>query len=401
MGINMVLFYFKFGWFRCLGWLIALHADVNTGYRTLFAKSIRSCAQVRHCRLRSMAALLLVAACMPAEAVDYTFPGNLPVSCRGSGGSYTCSELTLAAGDTISVASRTSIIVNGALTTGYSSQINHGGAVSDLSIAVTGITDLGPSTSVTANLMGEGAVTMGTLGRFTGDIKTQSAAINIGTLSVVNGSLETVVAGVVNVGANSRVSGSIITLSGAINIGANAQVDGLVSSRHAGVVTLGESAIVGGNVMTVSGAINVGARSNVAGYLLSTLAGAVTVGDNAIVGGVGTKSGAITIGTGSRSVGSVCSSKAGAITLNDNTEVAGNLATRDGAITVGDGSQVKGSVNAVVGAVTISSSAKVGNVANNVACPQDLYEASLAPQSKPTKSIPVIKSREWRHIFMR
>ena len=342
------------------------------------------------------AVLVLFFGWVPAWAADYTFPGNLPAGCAGSGGSYTCGALTLAPGDTISVASPTTIIVNGALTTGAGCRINAGGTASDLSLAVMGTTDLGANNIVNANVMGAGVVTVGTLGKFTGNIQTQSAAINIGDFTTVNGSLVTTVAGVVNVGANSHIAGSIGTLSGAINIGAASTIDGSVASTLAGVVTLGAGAIVKGNVNTVSGAINLGASSNVFGFLLSSVAGAVTIGSKAAVGGgIGTQSGAITIAVGSSAGGSVCTGLAGAVTLNDNSVVGGNVSTNAGAITVGDSSKVAGAVTAAVGAVTVAPSANVGTVASKLGCPLDVAVATTP------RSAPVIKSREWRQIFMR
>lgn len=347
--------------------------------------------------LWTLALALLAAVCLPASAASYDFPLNPPSSCSGSDGSYTCDALTLSSGDVLTVGSRTRVVVNGALTLGTQSRVNYGGVASDLNIVVKGLTDIDSNSSITANLVGADVVTLGASSRFNGNIQTRSAAINIGDLSVINGSLETVVAGVINVGANSHVTGNINTVSGAVNIGANSQVDGSITSRLAGVITLGANVTVGGNLKTMSGAINVGAQSNVTGYLLSTLAGAITVGDNATVGGgVGTRSGAITVGTGSSSGGSVCTSKAGAVTINDRATVAGNISTNDGAITVGDLSKVKGSVNAVSGAVTVASSANVGGVANKEVCP-----LTIADMANAKAVTPVIKSREWRQIFMR
>lgn len=342
--------------------------------------------------------LLLILVCVPARAAHYNFPGKLPEGCTGSKGSYTCGALALDAGDTISIGAPATIIVNGAFTTGAGTYINAGGTASDLSFAVSGTTHIGTLSDVTANIVGVGVVTLGALVKLKGNISTQSAAINIGDFNTINGSLSTAVAGVVNVGANSRVTGSISTLSGAINIGANTTIDGSLSSSLAGVITIGAGAKVGGNISTVSGAINLGAGSNVIGYVLSTIAGAITLGDKATVGGnIASNSGAITIGTGSSAGGSVCTGLAGAITLNDNTSVGGNITTNAGAITVGDLSQVAGSINAVVGAVTVASSSKVGKYASKIECQFDPRNE----KARAAPSVPVIKSREWRQLFMR
>ena len=349
----------------------------------------------RSVRPAAVLALLLVG--VPAQALTYTFPGNLPATCRAAGVSYICDVLTLAIGDLLSIASPTTVIVIGDFTAGAGSRINDGGAASDLILQVMGTTDTGKNSSITANLVGAGVVTLGSASKFTGDIKTQSAAINTGDFSTVIGSLKTVVAGVVNIGANNHLTGNVSTLSGAVNIGANSRVDGSISSALAGVLSLGAGATVGGNVTTASGAINLGAGSNVTGFVLDTIAGAVTLGNNAAVGGgVGSNSGSITLGAGSSAAGSVCSGRSGAITLNDNTLVGGNVKTNEGAITVGDQSSVKGTVSAVSGAVTISPSAKVGVIGRKIMCPLDKLAMMLKGGG-----VPVIKSREWRQIFMR
>ncbi|WP_305219816.1 hypothetical protein, partial [Klebsiella pneumoniae] len=52
-----------------------------------------------------LALLCLAVLPLHAGAAAYTFPGALPAGCNGSGGSYTCSGLTLAYGDTVTIAS--------------------------------------------------------------------------------------------------------------------------------------------------------------------------------------------------------------------------------------------------------------------------------------------------------
>ena len=341
--------------------------------------------------------VLLMLTGMPAYSASYAFPGNLPASCSGGDGSYTCDTLTLADGDSLSIAVPTTIIVNGDSAVGANSRINDGGAASDLILQVMGTTDTGKNSTITANLAGAGVVTLGSTVKFIGNIKTQSAAINVGDFSTVLGSLKTVVAGVVNMGANNYLTGDVSTLSGAINVGANSRIDGSISSALAGVVTLGAGVTVGGNITTASGAINVGAGSNVTGFVMDTIAGAVTLGDNATVrGGIGSNAGAITLGTGSSATGTVCSGRSGAITLHDNALIGGNLKTKEGAITVGNMSTVNGTVSADDGAVTISSSAKIGAVSSKILCPLDRLEMLARGAGTP-----VIKSREWRQIFMR
>lgn len=326
--------------------LVAHRIEQKQEMFLVFAATCMTCCKrlyrsaSRQRALHLLALLCLMLTWLPAQATDYTFPGNLPAGCAGGSGSYSCGALVIAAGDTISVAVPTILSVSGAFITGAASRINAGGVASDLFIRVAGAVDLGATSTIIANLISAGVVNLGSNATFVGDIKTLTAAINVGSFSMVSGSIATLVAGAVNIGAGSRVIG---------------------------------------NITTASGAINVGAGSNITGFILSTIAGAITIGQDVVTGGsVGSSAGAITLGVASRTDSSTCTGLAGAITLNDNAIVGGN-------------------VTASVGAIVVAANAKIGGVASKFNCPFDI--TSLAAGVTPPAL--VIKSREWRQIFMR
>lgn len=371
---------------------------------------------------------VVLLACLPAQAVDYTFqPGNMPDGCSGGNGVYTCTALTLGAGDKIVMATGlpTVITVTNALIAGAGSQINAQGA-GNLTLKVGGLVDVGANATVTANLYAESTVTLQDRVNFTGNITTNMAVINIGAnntvignlttqvgaintgeASSVTGNLTTTGAGVITTGAGSRVTGNLTTGAGAINTGAQSSVTGNVITQ-VGAVTIGGN--VGGKINSLgvseAGAVTVSA-SGVISASITTGAGAVTLGAGSQSGGISTEDGAITVGTGSSVNGSVCSNNSGAITIGGGTtmaqvaKVAGNVISKTaGAITVGAFAQVAGAVTILkAGAKSIAAGALVGGSQNSSQCADTLVAAAI-PSSRGALP-PSIKSREWRQIFMR
>ena len=57
--------------------------------------------------VRCLLALLLPFLASAAHATVWSFPGNLPATCSGSAGSYTCSSLSLAWGDSLTISTAT------------------------------------------------------------------------------------------------------------------------------------------------------------------------------------------------------------------------------------------------------------------------------------------------------
>ncbi|MGS0743391.1 hypothetical protein ACVBEF_16435 [Glaciimonas sp. GG7] len=240
-------------------------------------------------------AILLTA--LPAQAIVYTFPGTLPSGCSGGSGSYTCTALTLAAGDSLVISVPTTITVAGGFATGANCQINSGGNAADLIINTGGAISIGASTTSNATL-------------------TAAGAIDFGQYSTINGDMTTTGIGAVTIGANSIANSNITTVTGAITLGASSTVTGSFTVSQVGAITLGASTNVTGNLSAATGAITVGASSNITGSLYVSGVGAVTVGASTrIIGSITTSSGAITIGASSR-VDSLTSTKGdGIITL--------------------------------------------------------------------------------------
>ncbi|MGS0743393.1 DUF6701 domain-containing protein [Glaciimonas sp. GG7] len=233
--------------------------------------------------LLMLPAMLLIA--LPAQAIDYSFPGNLPAGCSGKNGSYSCTALSLAAGDTLSVNVPTTISVNGALAIGANCIINDGGAASDLNFVTVGAITLGAS--VVSNA-----------------ILNSGAAIDIGAGSSLTGNLVTNV-GAITAGANTSITGNISTVQGAITVGASSTVNGSLSSSETGAITVGANSIMTGDESTVTGDINVGAGTNITGSI-SSKNSSVTLGASiTVTGTVSAPNGTVTSGSGTTVTGTV------------------------------------------------------------------------------------------------
>ena len=397
-------------------------------YMALFCYSPSFGFDARQWILR-LVPLLLLLVWLPAQAEDYNFTNNIPTdyipaACTGPVSDvYTCTPLTLAASDTITITGPIAITVIGDFTTVSPTQINAAGDPSDLTITVTGITDLGANTIFKGRIIGNNAIT---------------GTITIGANSQVEGDLTTTEAGVINIGADSTIIGKLTTKSGAINVGDRITVTGSISSSLAGVINIGDDSTIIGDLNTKFGAINVGDISTITGSILSSGEGAITIGVDAKVTGdvattsigSGTGAGAITIKSGAEVNGSV-TTNTGAITVEEDAKVDGNVSTNAGAITVGTGANIGRSVcSGKSGAITIGASANVGgNVETakagaitvgalaNVTGRAKVHNAGAltigagatvgerigtsCEIGPPPISLPQIISRQWRQIFMR
>ena len=77
--------------------------------------------------LRAIVGIGILFGGVSVQALDYVFPGNLPVGCvEKSVGNYSCGSLSLAAGDTLTVSTSNpiTISINGALSTGAGASLN-------------------------------------------------------------------------------------------------------------------------------------------------------------------------------------------------------------------------------------------------------------------------------------
>ena len=299
-------------------------------------------------RLLGLVALILAG--QSAQAVNYVFPGALPLGCSGSNGVYSCGVLTLDSGDTITIASPVpaTITFSGALTAGVGSSINSDGLADNLSLVMRGVFTLGTSVIANAHVTG-------------------TAAINLGAGSTVGGTISaSTPTGVVTLGANSKAGGNISTDDGAINIGDGAAVGGNATSV-AGKINVGADARVSGTISSGDGGIDVGNGAIVCGSLGASGAGVITFTTNVKVGGtVGSNAGALTVGNGSTVGGNLTASGAGVITLTG-VLVGGNVRATGGAITLTD-TQVRGSATPTASVTMTSSAVNVSDLYIPPAC---------------------------------
>ena len=358
---------------------------------------------IRFVLMCSVAMLSLLLTARPALAVDYLFSAasnSFPTSCAYvSEGNYSCANLSLLAGDTVTMdpiapaAPATINVVGTVVITGTT--VNIGGLAADLNIVAVGTVTIGTAlltinTQVNANVSSiaavdvhpgsviggnlsastiTGIITVGANVIVVGDVYTDEGAISIGIGSNVGGEVFSTGAGVVTVAANVTVGDAVHTAAGAISIGIGSNVGGTVYSTGAGVIAVAADVTVVGGVQSVAGGITIGDRSAVGGEVFSTGAGVITVGADASVGGsVSTFDGAVNVGIGTQIGGGVSSSGQGVITLAASVTVVLDVISAVGAVTVGDGSSIGGDVGstAIATATTLSSGAGVVTLGANI-----------------------------------
>jgi hypothetical protein len=291
--------------------------------------------------LRLVALLSLLLSGLPAQAVSYTFSATsttFPTSCSYvSAGNYTCANLTLVAGDTVTMeplapATPAAINVIGTFTM-TDATVNISGLASDLNISVVGTVGVGTPLLITNTQVNANVSSVATIGIY----------LN----SIIGGNLSaSTPTGVITLEANTTVAGDVYTDAGAISIGIAGAVGGNVFSTGAGVLSLGADVTVGGDAYTAAGAITIGIAGAVGGNVYSAGAGVLSLGaDVIVVGDVYTAAGAITVGIGGAVGGEVFSTGAGVLTLAADTSVGGSLTSFDGAINIGIGAVVDGGVS--------------------------------------------------------
>ena len=270
---------------------------------------------------RLVGAVVLMMVALPAYALDYVFPGNLPIGCvDNSGGNYACGALALAADDTVTVAAPTParIAFSGAFGGGAGVLLNAGSAASNLTLVLNGAFTLGAGSTMNATVqtLGAGAVSVGAGSTLSGNISTQTGYVTLGASTTMGGNINTQT-GYVTLGVSAVVSGSVSTRDqGYVVLGASARVGGPITVFGGGYVTLGDSAAAGGSISTVSDAVTLGANSTVGGSVSVEETGGVTLGANSHVSGnVTTQVGATTVGAGGLVDGLIAMNGAGAITL--------------------------------------------------------------------------------------
>ncbi|MET0336074.1 MAG: polymer-forming cytoskeletal protein [Rhizobacter sp.] len=250
--------------------------------------------------IRCVFTLLLALCSWPAFAVNYTFPGNLPAGCSGSGSSYTCAGGGgLGYNDTVAILSATpvTITVTGSMSTN-NARINATGSASNLTIIVQGTLTAEFQAVLNANV----------------------------TVQSLNGSGSEVVFG-----------GNVVS-TGAITLGYRTRVAGNISGVS---ITTGSEIDFDGNVTTTSGVMNIGGNSTVAGNLTSN-AGAITLQSGVVVSGAASCTCAVTLNSQSRVNGNIT---AATFTSTSQAYMMGNITTT-GAVDVAYGGTMGGSITA-------------------------------------------------------
>ncbi len=285
--------------------------------------------------------LLLFGSINPANAASYTFPGNLPMGCTGSAGAYTCTALTLIAGDTLTIGVPTpaTLTINGDLNTGGAS-VNAPGNPSNLRLVVTGMLTAGSGARITADV-------------------TAGSVSNVAGGATVNGSITTKT-GAIGLGSNTSVSGGITSDSGTVNVGDYADIGGEI--KTSGTITLGNYGSLGSNMVgTANAPITVGTYTNIAGAIGT--GGAVTVGGHSSALNITSTGDAVTVGTFVTITGTVAAS--GAVTVGANSQAV-NANSTTGALTVGAGAKITGNLGAS-GAIQIDADAQVNGTITSTA----------------------------------
>ena len=227
---------------------------------------------------RALWAALLALAALPAQAANYTFPGNLPAGCSGTSGTYTCSALTLGYGDTVTIASPTpaTINVSGAMSTNTST-INAGGSAGDLVLNVSGALTVGYQAVVNAQVTAASISDANGFVTFGGSVTASGGTIVLGTSTSVAGALTAT--GDITVGQQGVVGGKVTSSNGAVTVGYDARVTGAITARNN--VTLAQNAIASSSIDTSTGNLDIGYAARVTGNATATL-GTIALGQSAV-----------------------------------------------------------------------------------------------------------------------
>ena len=291
--------------------------------------------------VRCLLALLLPFLASAAHATVWSFPGNLPATCSGSAGSYTCSSLSLAWGDSLTISTATTITVSG-------------------SVSVSGNNINYPTSAATLNLVlnSPSSVALGGNVNINGNITTKSA-LALSNADMVNGNI--VSGGALSTQANT-ITGNV-TVAGAATIGWGTTINGALTAvtlSDGGNCTYGTSSTPAATTtitLTGTGGSSLGSASVVHGSLVgvgnltissTTIQGNVTVGGTVSNGWGATVTGVLTAavlndqggnvyGTASTpaSTTTVVLTGSGASSLNTYSVIYGSMTTQ-GSLSGGD-----------------------------------------------------------------
>lgn len=244
-------------------------------------------------------------ATLPAMAVNYVFPGNLPAACTASGSNYTCTGFSFGNGDTVTINAPkpATITVNGNLSTD-NAVINSAGNAADLSLVVTGTLTTGYQANIKANIQAGSVNDSGGQATFGGSIAASSGNVLLGYRTTAAGNVSSTT-GSITVGTEAVISGGLTsTGGGAVTVKFKSQVTGTVSTS--GPITIENESQIGGSVTGGTGAIQVQFKARVTGSVSST-SGTIQMDNETVAGACVRSTGSAGITLNYRSsVNSVC-----------------------------------------------------------------------------------------------
>lgn len=268
-----------------------------------------------------LAAIALLLLSNLALATSYTFPGSMPAGCSGSGGIYSCSALSLAWGDTITIASPkpATININGALYTNNAS-INASGLAGDLNLVVSGALTTSDKAVLNANVTAASvdASGGGTEVKYGGSLAATSGSIVLRDKAQVTGSISST-SGSITVGQNSTVTGAVASASGAIVIGYQSIIGGAIQTS--GTITLAQESVVNGSITGTNGKVDVGYGAKVTGPI-TTNSGAISFAQASVASACVTSTGpgeSIVLGYQASVAGVCCGASCNGLCVTNNS----------------------------------------------------------------------------------
>lgn len=253
-----------------------------------------------------------------SQAANYIFPGNLPSGCSGSNGNYTCGSLELSYGDTIAIAAPkpATITINGRFATN-NGKINIAGAVSDLTLVVTGRLTAEYQTNIQANVTAGSVSDSSGNATFGGSLAVTTGNIVLSYQSSVASTVSSTT-GNITIGQNNVIGGSVSSTSGAIQVGYASRINGDINTR--GNVTIEQSSVVTGKVVGFSGNVSVGYAASVSGSI-TTNSGNITLAQSSVVSScvTSTASSAITLDYQANVNSVCCGSNCGSACVTNNS----------------------------------------------------------------------------------
>ncbi|RZL09487.1 MAG: hypothetical protein EOP40_09725 [Rubrivivax sp.] len=262
-------------------------------------------------------ALAGLSASSAAWAANYSFPGVLPGGCSGSGTSYTCGALSLAASDTVVVVNASTTITLTSLSAS-SAQINAAG-VANLTLTMTGALTASDGATIKANVNAGSVVSSG--------------AVTYGGFISTSGS------GALSLGAGTTVPGTLTTVTGAVT---------LLTGTAIKYTTVG--GVNSGGTVTINSYNRI--NGDTVGYLLSA------AGNNVFGGSITSTTTYVSLGGNATVNGSIYSQTY--VDIGSNSTVTGSITSATSYIDTGTASTVGGSLNALGTYVDIHGSANIG-----------------------------------------